>query len=89
MNKVLSHSPMIGDPEYRVAVRYSYVGSYPIMYVLSGHTLACPDCALEREGQHKEIEAFLHHEGQLICQFCEEEFDGSYYEAPKEEGDSE
>ena len=83
--KVLSHSPMIGDPEYRVAVRFSSIGSYPLMYLMSGHTCMCPDCALEREGQHKDIQVFCHFEGQLSCEICEEVFDGAYYEEPEEE----
>tara|TARA_R100000030_G_C3151934_1_gene98470 strand:+ start:221 stop:349 length:129 start_codon:yes stop_codon:yes gene_type:complete len=40
------------------------------------------------EGQHKRIQVFCHLEGQITCEYCEEVFDGAYYEEP-EEGDSE
>ncbi len=86
--KVLSHYPLAGDPHYVDPIRFSSIEGYPLMYMMSGHTCMCPDCAFMWEGQHKRIQVFCHLEGQITCEYCEEVFDGAYYEEP-EEGDSE
>ena len=83
--KVITRDSSCDDS--RVAVHYTSMGCYPIMYLMSGHTCMCPDCALENEDEHKEVLAFAHFEGQLTCEECHTCVDGAYYEDlfPEEE----
>jgi len=81
-NRVITYSSPCDDSQ--VAVHYTSMGSYPLMYLMSGHTCMCPDCALENEDEHKEVLAFAHYEGQLSCEECGELIDGAYYEEESE-----
>ena len=86
-NRVITHSSPCDDEQ--VAVHYTSMGCYPLMYLMSGHTVHCPDCALLLQDEHKEIVAFAHYEGQLTCEECDTTVDGAYYEDlfPEEEED--
>tara|TARA_R100000808_G_C2054741_1_gene88749 strand:+ start:283 stop:567 length:285 start_codon:yes stop_codon:yes gene_type:complete len=85
-NKVITYESSCDDSQ--VAVHYTSVGCYPLMYLMSGHTCMCPDCALINEDEHQEIVAFAHYEGQLTCEECDTTVDGAYYEEDESESDS-
>jgi len=92
-NKVITYESSCDDEQ--VAVHYTSMGCYPLMYLMSGCALMCPDCALslerqwEREGVKEPVIAFAHYEGQLSCEECGATVDGAYYEEDMNKKESE